>query len=178
MTDLMIYTGIGARATAPAICELMYELAKVLGERGFILRSGGAEGADTAFAQGARAVAGTRQIFLPWKNFNGVYDGIVVPDNPKITAIASQYHPNWSNLSDPVKKLHSRNVPQVLGLDLETKSDFVVCYTPNGSGYGGTGQALRIARAYKIPVYDLGHMSEVKKVQEFLKNPSKLHPWD
>jgi hypothetical protein len=33
---------------------------------------------------------------------------------------------------------------------------FIVCYTPGGSGQGGTGQALRVARAYNIPVTDLG----------------------
>lgn len=52
-------------------------------------------------------------------------------------------------------KLHARNCYQVLGADLRTPTQFVICWTPRGSGEGGTGQALRIAKAYNIPIFDL-----------------------
>jgi hypothetical protein len=32
----------------------------------------------------------------------------------------------------------------------------VICYTPNGQGGGGTGQAIRIARDHGIEIHDLG----------------------
>ena len=62
------YTGIGSRETPSHILELMTKIAKYLDSLGFILRSGGAPGADTAFANGAV----NKQIFIPWKNFNGI----------------------------------------------------------------------------------------------------------
>ena len=47
-----------------------------------------------------------------------------------------------------------RNVHQVLGYDLETPTDFIVCYTKDDKDQGGTGQALRIAYDRTIPIID------------------------
>lgn len=38
------------------------------------------------------------------------------------------------------------------GAMLDTPSEFILCWTEHGSGKGGTGQALRIAATYNIPV--------------------------
>jgi hypothetical protein len=58
-------------------------------------------------------------------------------------------------LSYGAKKLMARNCHQVLGQDLKTPVDFIVCWTKNGNINGGTGQALRIAKKLNIPVYNL-----------------------
>ena len=65
----------------------------------------------------------------------------------------------WYKLTPAVRKLHARNVYQILGKPVSAGqvSSFVVCYTPRGSGSGGTGQALRIAKAYNIPIFDYGN---------------------
>lgn len=49
-----------------------------------------------------------------------------------------------------------RNSYQVLGKDLCLPCDFILCWTQNGRIEGGTGQALRIARHFKIPVFNFG----------------------
>lgn len=59
----MIYTGIGSRETPPEIQEIMTNYARKLDKLGFILRSGGAMGADTAFEKGST----NKEIYLPWK---------------------------------------------------------------------------------------------------------------
>ena len=59
-----------------------------------------------------------------------------------------------------VKKLHTRNVAQVLGDDCSSPADAVICWTPDGSDSGGTGQAIRIAWAYNIRVFNL-HDEEI-----------------
>lgn len=46
------YTGIGSRETPYEIQDLMKRIAFKLAENGWLLRSGGAEGADTAFENG------------------------------------------------------------------------------------------------------------------------------
>jgi len=49
------YAGIGARATPPEILSLMTRAAFALTKRGYVLRSGHAIGADSAFERGARS---------------------------------------------------------------------------------------------------------------------------
>lgn len=63
------YAGIGSRETPPAILETMRAAARRLRDLGFVLRSGGAAGADTAFAEGAGVCS---EIFLPWPGFRGI----------------------------------------------------------------------------------------------------------
>lgn len=58
--------------------------------------------------------------------------------------------------ADASAALISRNTYQILGHDGVDPSDAVLCWTPHGSGSGGTGQAIRIARHVGIPVVDLG----------------------
>lgn len=91
----------------------------------------------------------------------------------KAFEIAEKYHPYFQNLSEDIKKLHARNSHQVLGKDLNTPASFIICYTPKGKGTGGTGQALRIAKDYNIPIFDAGKYEDIDKCRyelfEFLK---------
>jgi hypothetical protein len=150
-TNTNYYAGIGSRQTPPEVMEIMTSVSYWLSSLDYTLRSGGAKGADTAFERGSSK----SDIFLPWKGFNG-NTGPLHPLTELHTQIAKEHHPIWDRLTPPVQKMHSRNVAQVLGLDCKTPSDFVLCYTPNGSGSGGTGQALRIAKNYNIPIFDMG----------------------
>ena len=49
----LVYAGIGARATPTAVLADMRVIAEWLARTGWHLSTGGAEGADTAFAEGA-----------------------------------------------------------------------------------------------------------------------------
>ncbi len=62
------YAGIGARATPPEVLSLMTRAAFALLKRGYVLRSGHAIGADSAFARGAGEAA---EIFLPVPGWRG-----------------------------------------------------------------------------------------------------------
>ena len=149
------YAGVGSRFTPRDIQEFMTRCAAKLEREGWILRSGGAEGADQAFAQGV-VDDRHKEVYLPWPNFNG-QRGTVSGDDMNARAIAEKFHPAWGKLSEGGKKLQTRNVHQVLGGDLRTPSKFVLCWTQNGSGSGGTGQAIRIAKHHGIEVWDLGN---------------------
>lgn len=70
-------------------------------------------------------------------------------------AIAAQAHPTWDRCSPGAKALHTRNVHQVLGMDLDSPVRFVVAWTVDGGPTGGTGQAIRIADELGIPVLNL-----------------------
>ena len=71
--------------------------------------------------------------------------------------IASKLHPRWDNLSEYAQAMHTRNVFQVLGLDLKSKTDVVAAYAPPAglSVKGGTASAFNLARAKGIPAFNL-----------------------
>ena len=147
----MFYAGIGSRNTPAPILDVMTRIGTALADKGYTLRSGGANGADLAFEKGCDLVQGNKEIYLPWKGFN---------KNPSTFHTISRealrmgefYHPYWSKLSNSARLFHSRNCYQVLGLTLDNPVDFVVCWT---TGVGGTQQALRIAKDKGIQIYNL-----------------------
>ena len=156
----LIYAGIGARATPRAVLADVTVMAGWLARTGWHLSSGGADGADSAFATGAPA--GQRTIWLPWRGYNGHRR----PDCRVLSAaamaacmeIAAPLHPAWERCSPAVRKLHARNAA-VLGLTLDRPVDAVVAFTSEGRVEGGTGMAIRIAEAHGIPVLNLGAMT-------------------
>jgi hypothetical protein len=171
-----VYAGIGSRRTPPAILQLMELTAEVLADEGWTLRSGHAEGADQAFERGAGRRA---EVYLPWPSFGGpeLLDADVIVDRPTSAArnIASQHHPRWAGLSRGAQLLHARNVHQVLGRDCNQPACFVLCWTPGATGSGGTGQAIRIARAHDVPVYDLARGEVEWRVARMVEHLRALH---
>ncbi len=152
------YAGIGARDTPKPFLKAMENVASYLAGEGLVLRSGAADGADAAFERGCDYNSGNKEIYLPWKKFknhNSKFNtiGLAAYD------VANKYHPNWGNLSEPVKKLIARNSYQLLGMNLDQPADFIICWTVNGKTFGGTGQAIRIAKDYKIPIFNMGRDS-------------------
>lgn len=153
-----VYAGIGSRETPKDVLDLMTRIAERLDVDGWTLRSGGADGADTAFEKGT--FNQEPEIFLPWARFNGRQRGL---DGPTDMAreIAAQHHPSWHRLSRGPQSLIARNTHQILGRFCDNPSAFVLCWTPDGATEkttaktGGTGQAIRVAVAYKVPVYNL-----------------------
>lgn len=125
----------------------MTDLARDLAAHGYILRSGAAEGADAAFERGAGDL---KEIWLPWPRFNN-HPSKLLP-SPAAFEMAARFHPAWHMCSRGARALHARNCHQILGADLQTPVEFVVCWTKDGKPSGGTGQALRIAIHHNIPI--------------------------
>lgn len=146
------YTGIGSRQTPPEILAKMTDIAKAKAALGIILRSGGADGADLAFEAGAGKL---KEIWLPWPGFNGSDSDSPLPSQAAVD-MASRIHPNWAACKRGARLLHARNCHQVLGANLMTPSEQVICWTPGGEVVGGTATALRIAMEWKIPILNLG----------------------
>lgn len=162
------YAGIGSRETPVHVQEHFSSLATFLATKGFILRSGGAQGADKAFEVGCDKADGQKEIYLPWRYFERSNSNLVV-SNPRAYEIAKRFHHYWDNLSDGAKKLQARNSHQVLGYALDEPVKFVICWTKGGKGSGGTGQALRIAEFYEIPIFDAGKYETVDEIKAELK---------
>lgn len=168
----MTYTGIGSRRAPPDILERMTAAAGRLARMGYTLRSGGAEGADTAFELGAGDM---KEIYLPWRGFNN-NPSPLHPPSSEARDLAASVHPAWGNLSPAAKKLMARNSHQVLGAALKSPSRFVLCWTPDGAeneaqrGHktGGTGQAIALADRNSIPVFNLARPDAGERLLEFI----------
>lgn len=173
------YSGIGSRETPADVLKDMEAMARVMEARGLTGRSGAADGADTAFEKGAMDIGRNFEVFLPWASFDKRSSDAIPNRAPtflmkketevKAREIASKFHEAWNKtrrlpngdevpvLSNGAKSLHTRNVPQVLGEKLDSPVKFVMCWgKPKGDEVqGGTGQAVRIANAYGVPVLNL-----------------------
>ena len=113
MTQL-VYAGIGSRATPPETLRDMTRMAAWLARRGWHLHSGGAAGADSAFAAGAPAER--RTVFLPWPGYRGCQgpDCRTLPPERMRTclAIAAALHPTWHRCSPAARKLCMPETPR------------------------------------------------------------------
>jgi hypothetical protein len=157
---------------------LMHHIALTLATEGWTLRSGGANGADQAFLSGAinhhQHFAPCIETYLPWPSYErdelsritfGSRSHVALEEpTPGTFKIAAELHPAWDRCSLAARKLHARNVHQILGRSgYDTKSAFVVCWTPDGATKasetsartGGTGGAIRLADAHGIEVRNL-----------------------
>ncbi len=164
------YAGIGSRETPSQTLSLMTEVAGLLENKGFTLRSGGADGADAAFERGVSRKE-NKEIYLPWRGFNHNPSTLYNP-TPSALKMASLFHPAWDRCSQGAQKLHARNCHQVLGLDLQTPSLFILCWTKDGKLAGGTAQAMRIAQHHRIPIinfFGMNHSQVMRSLQQYLK---------
>lgn len=179
------YTGIGSRAAPQWALQMMFDIAVEFARSGLVLRSGAANGSDSAFEHGCRSFGGRAEIYLPDDGFNGRRT-TEIEDNPNILIfakpltsahrIAKEHHPAWDCCKPYVRALHARNVHQVLGQnpDHPVLSSGIVCWTPDGSldgqgpKCGGTGQALRVATAYGVHVTNLARPEHREMAEKWL----------
>jgi hypothetical protein len=152
----MIYAGIGSRSTPLDILNIIRNAAIHLATLGYTLRSGGADGADSAFEAGCDSINGSKEIFYAHQ---ATQDSI---------EHASKFHPSWTSCSTYVKKLHARNSMILLGKELLTPVSFVICWTPMGNEVGGTGQGIRVARSLGIKILNLGIHQDLNRVKSKL----------
>jgi hypothetical protein len=172
----LIYAGIGARKTPFKVLGQMQEVARQLDASGWLLRSGAAEGADSAFAAGARP--GRKEIHLPWQGYNGVHadgrDNFLITPTTRMADIAAANHPNWDNLKIMVKLFMVRNTTIILGRDLDSYVRMVICWTENGRLTGGTAHGIRIAHAFDIPVFNIALAEDQERLIRFVENTENM----
>lgn len=157
--DVMYWTGVGSRETPQDIGKLMTKIATFLYEEGYVLRSGGAPGADTYFENGVPSPDG-KDIYLAAKGEFG-HPSPLYNISEEALAMAKSIHPNW-NAPGMVsnnfrgRRLHARNCYQVLGHELNDPSRFLLCWTERGEAKGGTRTAIKLAERNHVPVLNFG----------------------
>lgn len=165
--DEIVYAGIGSRKTPGHVLSAMRRFGRAAAEAGWVLRSGNARGADSAFEAGCDEADGRKRIFYATQgdaeetgNPNGHH---LVAGGPPFLDTVDDFHPAPEKLSGYARRLMARNAAQVFGAHLKRSANVVLCWTPDGiqSGHetteetGGTGQALRLAASANIPVINV-----------------------
>lgn len=185
MMEHLYYTGVGSRDTPKTQCEVLKICGSRLSHGRYTLRSGGAEGADTAFETGAlqHLVRSPKQlidIYLPWDGFEGRKKSLNyhIPEDchplvwQEATRIAKDIHPDWDACSKGAKTLHTRNVFQVLGHTLDEPSKFLICWAlvdRKGVPKGGTATAWKIAKAHDVKCFNINTTFDVFELEDYLK---------
>jgi len=162
----MFYAGIGARGTPAHILVIMTKFAAAVEKLGYTLRTGGAKGADQAFEAGV-VDPHNKEVYLPTAGFAGNPSSLTYTQ--AALEMAKDFHPNWGACSEFARACHARNCHQMLGGNLDSPVSFVVCWTPGGQATGGTGQALRIAKALGIHVFNLAIADDYALLKEWYR---------
>jgi hypothetical protein len=176
---MKFYTGIGSRQTPDDVTALMSAIAQHFQQKEWVLRSGGANGADTAFQEGITDTTQQR-IFIPWNGFNKlrhdpanhIFLATELPNYDKAIKLAKNHYKHWDDLRDPIKNLHARNMFQLMGEDLNDPSEFVIFWAETHPKYGfkgGTGFTIRVAKALNIPYYNLADSRYRERMIDLVK---------
>lgn len=190
MPRVNYYAGIGSRETPEAILALMRRTAAVLYRRGWTLRSGGADGADHAFYAGVAQVPDYNpeqvKIYLGWNGMKGhggirlyedpsrgFYNSTLYSTHEEAQLIAQGLHGAWEKLGNGGRLLHTRNVFQILGDDLDSPVRMVICYAKpvgtSGAVKGGTNTAVKLALLKGIDVINLATEGGLARSNAFLE---------
>ena len=109
-----------------------------------------------------------RRSTLPRRHLATVRNKDLISETERI---ASEVHPAWDRCNDWARGMHSRNCHQILGYDLQSPVDAVICWTPDGKVVGGTATALKLSMKAGIPIFNLGRPDQdkvLKEIRQFL----------
>ena len=179
-----VYAGIGAREAPGEVLARIEDIAARLAGRGWTLRTGMSPGADQAFYRGALTAGGGVELYLPCDDFQagarlederGRVRSLARP-TPAALELAPRFYAQldgrpWDALDACERALLARDAHQVLGGDLASPAAFIVCWTPGGGRdgrdprAGGTGQALRIAAAHALPVFNVANPTDLEAMR-------------
>ena len=104
-----------------------------------------------------------RRSTLPRRHLATVRNKDLISETERI---ASEVHPAWDRCNEWARGMHSRNCHQILGYDLQSPVDAVICWTPDGAVVGGTRTALLLAQDAGIPIFNLGRPDQDKVLEE------------
>lgn len=155
-------TIIGSREISKIEQKLLKEIARVLHDYGYTLRSGGADGADSIVNSFKNV-----EIFIPWNGFNNLYHDNKrifqlnkLPDTELAKSKMLSLHPAPSKLSDGATLLHTRNIYQIIGVNGKDgiPSDIVFYAADQDESMnpvGGTRTAVVYAKQLNVPCVNI-----------------------
>lgn len=165
------YTISGNREIPPQILNLLVEFVKDLDQRGYTMRTAGREGPEDTFEKAATR----KEIHLPWRGFLDKESKFsFAPEAARV--LAAKFHPSFDGLSRGVQTFLATDVRVVMGKDLKAPALFLITWSEDGaetpqektSRTGNAGQAIAVANALKIPVFNFGKAGTEARLRQYL----------
>lgn len=169
MSEQKYYTGVGT-SKAPLKHLTLFALVAEALKEDHILRSCEENGSCSAFREGS---AYEGEMFIPWEEYNGSFSSYITSEfddelikKAESICLLPEISPEYSEVEDKVKKVMVRNVFSLLGADLNSKSKFMIYYTPKGElskedcvntpeyKTGLTAHQIKIAEYHNIPRFN------------------------
>lgn len=159
-----IVTLIGTRYPPKIVCPISNKIGKAFSDKGWIGRSGRAIGMDYEFMK--LYDPKLAEIYRPDNKFKEGINVTKFENFFEAEEMVKNILPHFQYLDFYSQWLHVRNAYQILGRDLNTPSDLVICYSTERKGViqGGTRTATTIAKRRGIPVVNLWHYDNMKKI--------------
>lgn len=154
------YAGIGNKKTPENIINIIKIVAILLSHDKYVCATGACTGADQAFAEGTIMANGFVHLHVPWESYEigwrsklkgHIRTFVLKDDDVEAYNTVAIFHPAYHKLSPSVKALHARSY------NIVKNASFMVCWTEDGQVTGGTGQAIKIATYFHLPIYNLGN---------------------
>lgn len=174
-------TMIGSRIAKdePEVMTLFYKLTLLLLEHRVSIRSGSADGIDWACEVAANHSDNIRYFtsYVPWRKFGPPSKALrinasILPNKDKaVEILLSSTKMYWSNISNAVKELFTRNVYQVKGTGLSSDSNLCIYWSPidaKGHITKGTSIAIRLCDKIGIPSFNLYRLEEWFLLKNYL----------
>lgn len=176
-TQHRCYVGVGFGNPSKELNSIVKQIAESLNEANYVLRSDGEDGVSALFAK----YASEKEIYLPYKDYNNI-DSELCKTTREAEHIASRFHPCFNDLKSTDRKAISRYSHVMLGKDLRHLASFMICYTDDKAesikektaNTGIIGQAIAIASAMAIPVYNLAKEDCLDRLNKKLNIHIKL----
>lgn len=170
------YIGTADKAVPPELKPKITELAKWLDSKGYTLRSTGAiePYPDLAFELGSTRL----EIYDPWgKKLEKDGKRSKYPQ-AETERLAKKYNPVYDRMKEQVQTMMRRDVAKVLGDQLNSFVQFILCWTPDGAEAGRdisprtgfTSIQIGLASDLKIPVFNLYKPDAETRLRQFVNN--------
>lgn len=163
------YTVLPGRVIPIDMLERMREIGMLLATRGYTIRSSETDKIERAFSEGVDSVNGYKDIWMPKSILK---HGNTNTIQQRHIDVVKSVHPSYSLLNIELKTTFSRVAGQILGTDVSSRVDFIVCYSRIdlkksihvNYGSGVVEVAAAIASTYKIPLYNLFVEKDIEKL--------------
>lgn len=174
MPKKLKYAGIGSRDITVEQAGFINGVSQQMDAQGHHLVTGWGRGSDQAFTSGT--LISNQTIWLPWYRFNNAPTKEaafkVIRVTKELEEVAATFHRAWATLPNESRLLMMRNVAILLGDDGTDPVDVVIYFQdPDKENwpFGGTNHALRTARHFNLPTFNIAHAIGQKALQKFLE---------
>lgn len=156
------------------LVPVIREIADLLKQHGFAIRTGGMDGVGKMVMDNVPGV----ELHIPWKNFGNISDPTSYYSGPECEEFSKRYLPGWDELKDSQKGFFKKNPRLVLGKQLKQPCQIAIIWSDDGvEGPSNRGQYSQqaghiaaLCHAMRIPVININNPDAVQRLRRFLEN--------